>query len=67
MAVLKKKRIDDKKARGILLLFALLYSLGSIVNHLMMRTYALDLGVYTHALWQYAHGQWADCSILRGY
>lgn len=64
MAVPKKKRIDDKKARGILLLFALLYSLVSIVNHLMMRTYALDLGVYTHALWQYAHGQWADCSIF---
>lgn len=58
------KKFNPHWVIGVLLLFALLYALVSIVNHLKLRTYALDLGVYTHALWQYAHGEWADCSIF---
>lgn len=47
-----------------LLLVGLVMATHVFVNHLMFRTYALDLGVYTHALWQYAHGIWADCGMF---
>lgn len=36
------------------LAFAVLYALISLVNHYNFRTYALDLGYYTQALWQYS-------------
>lgn len=45
--------------------FALLFASESIVNHLMFRTYGLDLGVYTNALYDYAHLQGNDCSFFR--
>ncbi|MFH2096304.1 MAG: DUF2079 domain-containing protein [Bacteroidota bacterium] len=40
--------------------FAILYSLVSLVNHYCFRTYALDLGLYTNALYDYIHFQWND-------
>lgn len=49
----------------ILAVFALLFASESIVNHLMFRTYGLDLGVYTNALYDYAHLQGNDCSFFR--
>jgi uncharacterized membrane protein len=39
----------------ILLIFAIIFSLISIVNHYLFRTYALDLGVYNHALYSFSH------------
>lgn len=36
------------------------YGAISFVNHYCYRTYALDLGVYTNALYDYAHFQWND-------
>ncbi len=36
-------------------MFALIYSLISIVNHYQFRTYSLDLGVFNNALYSYAH------------
>ncbi len=60
---------EGKKADGFVVavvigVFALLYALLSVGNHVNMRTYALDLGVYTHALYEYAHGHGADCGVF---
>lgn len=45
-------------------IFALLYALISFVNHINFRTYGLDLGLYTHAMYQYVQGQMADCGMF---
>ncbi len=42
--------------------FGSVYSLISLVNHYNFRTYALDLGAYTNALYDYRHLQWNDSS-----
>lgn len=49
------------------LLFAILYSLISLVNHYNFRTYALDLGLYTNAAFRYAHFQLADSTLIKEY
>ena len=41
----------------ILIVFGTVYVLISFVNHYNFRTYALDLGAYTNALYKYAHFQ----------
>ena len=53
-----------RRSLWALLFFALVHGLVSFPNHHQFRTYALDLGLYTHALWQYAHGTLADCSLF---
>jgi uncharacterized membrane protein len=45
---------------SILLLFGIVYALISLVNHYFFRTSALDLGLYTNALYDYTHLQWND-------
>lgn len=42
-------------ALAMLALAAVSYALLSIVNHLCFHTFGLDLGLYTHALYNYAH------------
>lgn len=42
----------------------ILYALISLVNHFLFKTYALDLGLYTHALYDYAHLRMSDCSVF---
>lgn len=49
----------------IVLLFAVIYSLISLVNHYLFRTYALDLGLYSNALYDYAHFQWNDSTTFK--
>ncbi len=49
----------------ISLFFGIIYALISFVNHYMFRTYALDLGAYTNALYDYAHGQWNDSTVFK--
>src|SRR5919112_4805384 len=39
----------------ILILFGIIYGLISLVNHYNFRTYALDLGLVNHAIYDYAH------------
>ncbi|MEZ4907679.1 MAG: DUF2079 domain-containing protein [Saprospiraceae bacterium] len=39
----------------VLLIFGIVYSSISLVNHYFLRTYALDLGVFNHSLYSYAH------------
>ena len=46
-----------------LLAMAVLYALLVVWNHLCFRTYGLDLGIYTKALYDYAHLNWCDCSF----
>lgn len=46
--------------------FALLYGLISLVNHHNFRTYALDLGYYTHALHQYSRFRLAREWMING-
>ena len=50
---------------AVLTAAAVLYALISLVNHYLFKTYALDLGLYTHALYDYAHFRMADCSLFR--
>lgn len=56
----------DRTALGLLAFFAAVYGTISFVNHAQLRTFALDLGLYTHALWQYAHGRLADSGLFLG-
>lgn len=44
-------------ALTLLTLGAIAYPLLSVVNHLCFHTFGLDLGLYTHALFNYAHLQ----------
>ena len=50
---------------AVLTAAAVLYALISLVNHYLFKTYALDLGLYTHALYDYANFRMADCSLFR--
>lgn len=50
---------------SVLTLAGVVYALISLVNHYLFKTYALDLGLYTHALYQYAHFQAADCGMFK--
>lgn len=49
----------------IISVFGIIYSLISIVNHYNFRTYALDLGAYTNALYDYIHFQWNDSTVFK--
>src|SRR5205823_6001908 len=46
------------------ILFTLIYADISLVNHYMLRTYALDLGIYNHSLWSYSVLKWDHCTIM---
>ena len=58
---------EHKNIIVVSLLFIILYSIISIVNHYNFRTYALDLGLYTNAAYKYAHFQIADSTIIKEY
>ena len=47
------------------IIYGLLYSLISLVNHYNFRTYALDLGAYTNALYDYVHFRWNDSTVFK--
>ena len=49
---------------GILVIFGVLYAMLSLGNHMMFRTYGLDLGVYTKTLYDYAHLHVNDCTFF---
>ncbi|MCF8372030.1 MAG: DUF2079 domain-containing protein [Bacteroidales bacterium] len=55
----------NKKFVLIVVVFGILYSLIAIVNHYNFRTYALDLGAYTNALYDYIHFQWNDSTVFK--
>jgi len=53
-----------KPLRWILLLFAILYSSISLVNHYNFRTAGWDLGLFNNAIYDYAHFHWNDPTLL---
>ncbi len=57
------KQVPEKYL--ILLAFAVIYSLVSLVNHYLFRTYAMDLGIYSNALYDYSHFQWNDSGVFK--
>lgn len=56
---------SNKVLLFILVFFLIFYALISFGNHLFFRTYALDLGLYTNALYDYAHFQWNDSTTFK--
>ena len=48
-----------------LVFFGVLYALISLVNHYFFRTYALDLGAYNNALFDYVHFQLNDSTVFK--
>jgi uncharacterized membrane protein len=50
---------------AVVVFFAIIYSLITVVNHYNFRTYALDMGVYTNALYDYLRLQWNDSTIWK--
>lgn len=59
----------SKKQRNITLatvftIAGVLYCLISLVNHYLFKTYALDLGLYTHFMYEYAHFRIPDMFML---
>lgn len=49
----------------VLVSAALLHALIVVPNAWLLRTFTLDLGAYTHAAWQYAHGHLADTAVFQ--
>lgn len=49
---------------GIILVGAVIYALIALPNHYFFRTFCLDLGTYTKALYDYIHGHCCDSSIF---
>lgn len=59
-------KLNDKVKIGTVLAVAgCLFCALSIVNHLMFKTFALDLGLYNHALFDYSHLRIDDCSMFK--
>lgn len=55
MSLLLAKKRSHTLLSALFVLTAVCYVLISLVNHMMFRTYAFDLGFYTHIMWDYAH------------
>lgn len=55
---------SHRNALIVLAVLAVLYGLVSFPNHALLRTYALDLGLYTHVMWHYANGRIHDSSLF---
>jgi len=63
----KARFSDSKWACLLLLLFGIVYCVISFVNHYLFRTYTLDLGFYTNALFDYRNFRWNDSSTIFDY
>lgn len=50
---------------SVLIVAGIAYTLISLVNHYLFKTYGLDLGLYTNAMYDYAHFRPADCSMFK--
>lgn len=59
------RKLFKNKLLYIFLFFGIIYSLISLVNHYCFRTYALDLGAYTNAMFDYFHFRWNDSSVFK--
>ena len=59
------KRQKNITLASVFTFAGVLYALISLVNHYLFKTYALDLGLYTHAMYDYTHFRVDDCSIFK--
>ncbi|MCI5058164.1 MAG: DUF2079 domain-containing protein [Flavobacteriales bacterium] len=62
---LKSKALSNKALLITIIIFSTVYALISLVNHYFFRTNALDLGLYTNALYDYNHFQWNDSGVFK--
>ena len=62
MAMNKNKKM---LLASVLVVACIVYALISLVNHYLFKTYGLDLGLYTNAMYDYAHFRPADCSMFK--
>lgn len=60
----KTKRNTTITLAAVFTVAGVLYCLISLVNHYLFKTYALDLGLYTHFMYEYAHFRRADLFML---
>ncbi len=58
------KRQKNITLATVISLAGVLYALISLVNHYLFKTYALDLGFYTHIMYDYAHFRIDDCFMF---
>ena len=56
---------QHRKAALFALIFFAIYALLAFVNHYLFKTFALDLGLYTNALYDYGHGQFNDKGVFK--
>lgn len=49
----------------VLLFFAVIFSLVSIVNYYYFRVYGWDLGLFNHTIYSYAHFEWDNPTLLQ--
>lgn len=59
-----RKSSERRNVFFLLGVFAILYGLVSLVNHYFFRTYTLDLGFYTNALFDYRNFRWNDSGTI---
>ena len=59
------KRQKNITLASVFTVAGVLYCLISLVNHFLFKTYALDLGLYTHAMYDYVHFRVDDCSMFK--
>lgn len=65
MSKIKSGKWNKITLASVFTVAGVLYCLISLVNHYFFKTYALDLGLYTHAMYDYAHFRMADCSMFK--
>jgi len=61
----KTKRNTTLTLAAVFTAAGVLYALISLVNHYLFKTYALDLGLYTHAMYDYVHFCIDDCTMFK--
>ena len=59
------KRQKNITLAAVFTVAGVMYCLISLVNHYLFKTYALDLGLYTHAMYDFLHGRIDDCSMFK--
>ena len=65
MSKIKSGKWNKITLASVFTVAGVLYCLISLVNHYFFKTYALDLGLYTHAMYDYAHFRMPDCSMFK--
>ena len=64
-ALTLSKRQKSITTATVFTLAGVLFCLMSLVNHYLFKTYGLDLGLYTHAMYDFSHFRVDDCSMFK--